>query len=198
MDIPSLGAAVPRRGNRVSKALGQTMLHLIGWKIVGEVPNRAKLVVIGAPHTSNWDFPVAMAAMFALGIRINWLGKASLFRGPMRTTMRWLGGLPIDRDASQGFVEHATETFRAKSQLWLGLAPEGTRQTVTRWRTGFYHIAQDACVPILPFTLDFGRKQLALLPLFIPSGDAAADIAKLQAQYVGVIGKRAQPMGARV
>lgn len=194
MAVPSLGEAAPKRGNGLSRGIGRTLLKLIGWRIVGEMPNQSKLVVIAAPHTSNWDFPVAMIAMFALGIHLRWLGKDSLFKGPMRYVMGWMGGIPVVRNQSSGFVDQAIDAFEKQSHLWLGISPEGTRQTVKRWRTGFYHIAHGANVPIFPVTLDFGRKQIALLAPLMPSGDITADFQALQSHFKGIVGKRPSNM----
>lgn len=158
------------------------------------MPNRSKMVVIAAPHTSNWDFPVAMIAMFALGIKLRWLGKDSLFKGPMDPVMQWMGGLPVVRNQSRGFVQQAIDAFEELPQLWLGISPEGTRRAVEKWRTGFYHIAHGADVPIFPVTLDFGRRQIALLAPLIPSGDITADFQTLRTYFEGVVGKNPDNM----
>ena len=136
-----------------------------------------------APHTSNWDFPLGVAAMFALGIRVRWLGKHTLFRPPLGALMRWLGGTPVHRTTPQRAVAEAVAAFDAHDRFILALSPEGTRRRLPAWRTGFYHIARGAGVPVLPVALDYGRRTVSL---FVPvplTGDEAADLATLRAHF---------------
>lgn len=183
MRVPSLGPHVPRRGNALTAALGRLVLRAMGWRIEGELPDLPKFVIIGAPHTSNWDFIVAMATMFALGLRASWLGKHTLFEGLFGWYFRWLGGIPVRRDRSEGVVEDTVEAFRSRESLVVGISPEGTRKAVSQWKRGFYHIASGAGVPILPVALDYSRKAIVFLPPFHPTPDAEADLGALQALY---------------
>ena len=190
MDIPALGDALPRRGSKGLRAFGTLVLSVMGWRFEGAPPNLPKLIVIVAPHTSNWDFVVAMAAALALDLRVHWLGKHTIFRRPFGAILRRLGGIPVDRSARQGVVAQVVEAFRAHDRFVLGLSPEGTRKKVARWRTGFYNIARAANVPILAVALDFERKRIVIGPLFKATGDLEGDVEKMRAFFAPIKGKR--------
>lgn len=143
-----------------------------------------------APHTSNWDFIVGVAAKLALGLDVMWLGKDTLFHGPLGALMRRLGGRPVDRTASHDVVKDVVDEFARRERMVLALAPEGTRKRVDRWRTGFYHIAHTAGVPIVPVALNFGARAIQILPPFTTTGNADADITALQQRFIGVRGRR--------
>lgn len=189
--FPGLPPSLPRRGNAVTRTLSRTLLTLAGWRIEGGIPDRPKLVAIVAPHTSNWDFVLGIAAMYALGLRVRFLGKHTLFRPPLGWLMRWLGGTPVVRETPQGAVTAAVEMMAGEQRAVLGLAPAGTRTRGAPWRSGFYHIALAAKAPILPVAFDFGRRTVRLFPLLEPGGDYAADLEKLQSLYDGVRGLNA-------
>jgi 1-acyl-sn-glycerol-3-phosphate acyltransferase len=193
---PALGDALPRRGNGLSRALGAGLLRVFGWRIEGTLPDEPRLLGIGAPHTSNWDFVFSIAAMLALGLRANWIGKHTLFRWPLGGLMRWLGGIPVDRTRSRGFVEQVVGMFNSRDALLLGIAPEGTRKKVDRWKTGFYHIAHGAGVPILPIYWDYGRKVLGFGPPITPTGDLKADLERIYAFYARIHGRHPLEMKA--
>jgi 1-acyl-sn-glycerol-3-phosphate acyltransferase len=164
----------------------------MGWHVEGELPNLAKFVVIAAPHTSNWDFVVGITAKVALGIRVVFLGKDSLFRFPLGTLMRRWGGVPIDRSASHDVVSSIVAEFSRRDRMVLALAPEGTRKRVERWRTGFYHIAHAAGVPIVPVALNFGERAIQIGAPFKTSGHLEGDLAELQQRFAGVRGLRSK------
>jgi 1-acyl-sn-glycerol-3-phosphate acyltransferase len=182
-----LGDALPTRGNRVSRGLARLLLFLLGWRIRGALPNLTSMVLIGAPHTSNWDFVVAMATAYALGVRVSWVGKRELFHPPLGVLFRWLGGVPVDRSASSGFVEQMVAEFQRRGQFLLAVAPEGTRRAVTKWRTGFYYIAAGAGVPIVLVTFDRARRLLHLGPALSPGGDLEADLATIRSLFAGIL-----------
>ena len=184
--FPELPPHAPRRGNAFTKALGRGLLTLAGWRVAGEFPDRPKLVAIVAPHTTNWDFVVGILAVFALGLRVRYLGKDTLFKPPLGWLMRWVGGTPVVRDTPQGAVGDAAEMIAREDQVLLGIAPEGTRTPGTPWRSGFYNIARAAQVPILPAAFDDPGKALRLFTLFEPTGDYAADLARLQSFYAEI------------
>lgn len=186
--VPELPPNLPRRGNALTRWLGCALLAAAGWRIEGEIPDRPKMIAIVAPHTSNWDFFVGIAAVFALGLRVRFLGKHTLFNPWLGWLMRWLGGAPVLRETPQGAVADAAAMIAREPRLLLGLAPAGTRTRSAPWRSGFYHIALAARVPILPVAFDFPRKAIRLFPLFWPGGDYAADLPRLQALYQGVHG----------
>lgn len=175
--------ALPQRRNPILRALGRLYLRIFGWRITGRVPADSKFVAIVAPHTSNWDFVVCVAAMFALDLRIQWFGKDALFRGPLGWLLRALGGLPVRRDTPKGVVSEIADTIRAQPRFILALAPEGTRRRVAEWRTGFYHIAEQAGVPIVPVALDWGQREIAIGDPVRTAGDPAGEIARLRARY---------------
>lgn len=178
---------MPRRGNALTKALARALLTLFGWRVTGQLPDRAKVIAIVAPHTSNWDFVVGILVVFALGLRVKFLGKHTLFNPWMGWLMRWLGGTPVIRDTPQGAVADAAEMIAREERVLLGIAPEGTRSRGKPWRSGFYNIALAAKVPIMPAAFDYARKSLALFPLFEPTGDYEGDLARLQSLYTDVI-----------
>lgn len=186
-EIPEPGPQVPRRGGPIRAAIGRLALRLLGWRIEGNLPDLSRMLVIAAPHSSNWDFVIGVAVVFALKLDVRFLGKAELFWGPLAPFMRWLGGIPVDRQRPDAVVEDAIERFRTASRLLLAMAPEGTRKPVERWKTGFYRIAVGAGVPIVPGFFDNARKRVGFRPAFIPTGNQAEDIEQLRAFYRGLV-----------
>jgi 1-acyl-sn-glycerol-3-phosphate acyltransferase len=186
--VPSLGDSTPCRGNSLTAAAGRIFLHMSGWRFEGAIPDVAKAVLIVAPHTSNIDFFVGVAAMFALGLRVVFLGKHTLFVWPLGPIMRWLGGVPVDRRATSGVVEETVALFDSTDRMILVLSPEGTRRAVDKWKTGFYYVALEAGVPVVPVALDYGRRTLWIGDLFEPTGDLAADLEVLEEFFIGAEG----------
>jgi 1-acyl-sn-glycerol-3-phosphate acyltransferase len=162
----------------------------MGWRIEGAFPNLPKLVIIVAPHTSNWDFVVGVAAKLALGLRVLFFGKDTLFRFPLGPLMRRLGGMPVDRSKASDVVSEIVDQFVRRDRLIVALAPEGTRKRVERWRTGFYHIAHGAKVPVLPVALDWSSRRIRIGAPFVTTGDVDADLQDLQQRFAGVNGRR--------
>ena len=188
--VPALPPALPRRGNAFSRLLGRAGRALAGWRVEGEFPDRAKLLAIVAPHTSNWDFPLGIAAVYALGLRVRFLAKHTLFNPWIGWLMRWFGGLPVIREAPQGAVAQVVEVLAREPAIFLAVTPAGTRTRGAPWRSGFYHMAHAAGVPILPIAFDAGRRAIRLLPPFETSGDYEADLPRLLAHFEGVRGLR--------
>lgn len=182
--------AVPRRGSALLRALGRAMLAAMGWRIEGAIPDLPKFVIAVAPHTSNWDFVVGMAAMFALDLRLAFLGKHTLFRGPVGWLMQWLGGIPVDRSAPHGVVGEAIAGFAAAERRILAIAPEGTRRRGAAFRSGFLHIARGAQVPVMLAVLDYGARCVRLGPTFMPAADVEAERTRLEAYFAAFQGKR--------
>ena len=195
MTRPRVGPRIPRRGNRLTRWLGRTVLATMGWRLHGAVPDHPRLIAIGAPHTSNWDFVLVMATAFALGLEIHWLGKHTLFRPPTGWLMRRLGGIPVDRAVSSGVVARSAETVRTRKQMFLCIAPEGARRRVRRWRTGFYHIAREAKAPILLCYLDNRRRIVGFGPVLTPGGELDADMATIRKFYSRFRGRRGTTKG---
>jgi 1-acyl-sn-glycerol-3-phosphate acyltransferase len=175
--------------------LARRILALFGWRLVGRLPATPKYVIIAAPHTSNWDFIVAILAATAFGLRINFMMKDELFRPPWGWFFRALGGIPINRRSNNKVVDQMVERFAEREQLALVIPPEGTRSKVAKWKTGFYYIALGAGVPILLGFADFARKQVGFGPLITPSGDIEADMAGIRAFYSGIVGRRPELFG---
>ena len=189
MRLPSLPPSAPPFGNAATRALGRAVLRVTGFRVEGAVPDLTHCVAIAAPHTSNFDLPLALAAMFALGVRVNWLGKHTIFWRPLGTLLRWLGGVPVDRSAATNTVDQAVAALRAAPRMFLGVAPEGTRSRVARWKTGFHRIAVTAGVPIVPVCLDYSRRVVRIFPTMTPPADLQADIAALQQLYAAGMGR---------
>ena len=165
------------------------ILGLTGWRIEGQLPSIPKFVLVGAPHTSNWDLPYTLLMAFGLRAKIHWMGKEALFRGPFKGVFQWLGGIPVKRSKSHNLVEQSIQQFHRNEQLILTIAPAGTRQRVIRWKTGFYHIACSAVVPIVLGFLDYRRKAGGIGPVIYPTGNITVDMETIKAFYDGVTGK---------
>jgi len=185
-----VGARVPRRGGAITRALGRAMLAAMRFRLEGEVPDLPKFVVAVAPHTSNLDFVVGMATMFALDLKLSFLGKHTLFRGPFAPILRWMGGIPVDRSQHHGLVEEAVAEFTQMDRRVLAIAPQGTRSPVRAFKTGFLHIARGAQVPIVLAALDYASKCVHLGPTVIPGEDVEADRRRIEAHFANIKGKR--------
>jgi 1-acyl-sn-glycerol-3-phosphate acyltransferase len=186
----------PRRRSPFLRWVGRAALRAAGWRFNGEIPRAPKFVIIVAPHTSNWDFVVGVAAMFAQDLKIHWLGKESLFRGPAGRLLRSMGGRPVRREVSEGVVRDVAAAIRAEPEFILALAPEGTRKLVEEWRTGFYRVAEAAGVPILPVWLDYTRKEVGIGQLLAPSGALVTDVAALRGLYSAEMARYPAQFGA--
>lgn len=195
IDSTALGDNVPRRHGKITPSLARTFLNLIGWQIVGDIPNINKAVLLAVPHTSNFDGVYAIATLLALDVDIKIMGKKELFKLPvMSHFLRWGGVVPIDR-ANKGSTLQATiDKFATSNKLFLALAPEGTRSYTDEWKTGFYYIATGAGVPILPVAMDYNTKEVRFMPLFYPTGDIETDLPKIYAYYKDVEGKHVDRM----
>jgi len=172
----------------VSRRLAIWVLGWRGWHLVGEAPRLAKYLVVFGPHTCNWDFPLAMLAAAGFGIRLRWLGKHTIFRWPVAGFLRRIGGIPVHRDRHEGIVTQITAAYAASDSLVIGMTPEGTRTQTPYWRSGFYHMARAAGVPIVLASLDWPTRRITLGPAIVPSDDLAADMAAIRAFYAGARG----------
>jgi len=164
-------------------------LKLTGWKVAGERPEPLKYVLIAAPHTTNWDFPVALAICFALRINIYWMAKDTLFRPPFGWIMRRLGGIPVDRRKGHLAAKHVMDAFRNNDRLVVVIPPEGTRSKVTKWKTGFYRIANDAHVPLVCGFLDYSKKLGGFGRTIVPTGNMEDDFVVIRDFYINVVAK---------
>ncbi|AXQ28651.1 acyl-phosphate glycerol 3-phosphate acyltransferase [Solimonas sp. K1W22B-7] len=175
-----LGPRVPQRGNAFSRGLGRLVLRLMGWRVDGGVPDAPKMVLIGAPHTTNMDGVIAFAILISLGIRASTMIKDSAFRGFGGVVLRWLGAVPVNRKSPKGVVEQSVDAFNDNPQFVLLLAPEGTRSAPKAWKRGFHHVAYGAGVPIVAAAIDYQRKLVTFGPPLQPTSDYEADVGKLQ------------------
>ena len=154
-----------------------------GWKIEGRRPDCDKFIILGAPHTSNWDFVFFLGAANQLGIKPSFMGKTSLFKWPMTNFMLDMGGVPVDRTKRGKYVDQVAAAFEASDELALVIAPEGSRTFKGAWRTGFYHIAMAAGVPIVPAWVNNKTMRGGMGEAMMPTGDYRADLAHLAAFY---------------
>ena len=170
-------------------------LRLAGWKIKGSPPEAGKYIVIAYPHTSNWDFPLGLAICIIFRIKAYWLGKDSLFEGLAGPIMKWLGGIPIDRSSAHDVVQQTINTFDEYDEMVIAVAPEGTRSQVKKWKTGFYHIAVGAKVPIVLGYFNYAKKEAGCLKSYLPTGNIDKDMVAIKAAYQGIEGKYADQAG---
>jgi 1-acyl-sn-glycerol-3-phosphate acyltransferase len=180
------------------RAGSHAFLRATGWRVEGALPPAAeRSVFIAAPHTSNWDLPYTLMCAFVLGLHIRWMGKASLFRFPFGPVMRWLGGIAVRREQNNNLVAASAQALReATGALQLVVPPEGTRGKTRHWKTGFYFIAQQAQVPIVLAYMDYADRRMGLGPLFEPTGNLEADLARIKRFYAPIRGKRADSFTA--
>ncbi|WP_189457749.1 lysophospholipid acyltransferase family protein [Cognatilysobacter bugurensis] len=171
------------RPNRFARGLGRAVLRLGGWRVAGAFPDLPKLVLIGAPHSSNWDGVWGIAVKLALGLDVRILGKHQLFWGPLGPLMRALGVIAVNRNAARGVVDQVAARFHASDRFWIGIAPEGTRKPVERWKTGFWKIAHEAGVPVLPVYFHYPDRVIGIGPPFQTGDDLEHDLAQLRAFY---------------
>jgi 1-acyl-sn-glycerol-3-phosphate acyltransferase len=175
--------------NTLMRWISRLILGALGWRIEGRPPTVRKYVLIAAPHTSNWDFPLTLMVCFSLEIKVYWMGKASLFPPVMGSVMRWLGGIAVDRARQGNLVQSTIDAFNQSAELIIIVPPEGTRAKVTQWKTGFYYIAQGAGLPIALGYMDYAKKIAGIETLFHPTGNIEVDLPKIQAFYSDISGK---------
>ena len=186
--LPPSAPRMPR--NPVMEWLGRTILKLGGWRMAGEFPDLPKFVLIAAPHSSNWDGLWGMAVKLGTGMKLSILGKDALVKAPLLGRLAlWQGVIGVDRSAAHGVVDQAAMAIRKADRMWYTIAPEGTRKWVERWKPGFWHIARNAGVPVVPAYFDSATKTLGIGPPFELTGDMHADIARIQRWYAPYKGR---------
>jgi|Deesub1362A_J573_1020465.scaffolds.fasta_scaffold03037_3 1-acyl-sn-glycerol-3-phosphate acyltransferase len=197
MDVPQAQRIETRPV--VPKTLGQKLGHALmrsfGWRVEIQLPEQRKCVLIGAPHTSNWDFLIMLMLRMCAGVPFHFIGKVELFRGPMGWLFRKLGGIPVDRRRRANLVSQIVESFNQRDQMMLVITPEATRSRSDYWKSGFYHIARQAGVPIALGYVDFSRRQTGIGPCFMPSGNIESDMAMIRDFYADKVGKFPENQG---
>ena len=181
---------IPRSKNVFGRILGAMIFWFMRFGIEGDLPPVKKMVVIAAPHTSNWDFIIFLGTIFKLNLKVRFLGKSTLFRWPFGFLMRNIGGMPVYRNKNAGIVDQAVAYFNQSEKMILALSPEGTRKRVDRWKTGFHRIALEAGVPIQLVAIDFKHRKVIFGPLFQPSDDLETDLETLQEYFRPFIGAK--------
>jgi 1-acyl-sn-glycerol-3-phosphate acyltransferase len=187
--VPPLPPLAPRIDSRFWPWLCRGLLRMGGWRLLGEFPDVAKLVVIGAPHSSYWDGVWGLLMKVALGVDVNIMIKREVLHSPLGLILRPIGLIAIDRGAATDVVSQMAARFARKPTMWLGITPEGTRKPVVQWKSGFLRIATAAGVPILPVFFDYPGKTFILGKPVYPSGDLVADMAAIRALFRGYHGK---------
>jgi 1-acyl-sn-glycerol-3-phosphate acyltransferase len=174
---------VPRSGNGFTRWLGRALLRLAGWRVTGTLPDLPRFIAIAAPHTSNWDWALALSTSYALGVPLSYLVKDTAFIWPLSVFLRATGGVPTNRSAPLGMVEDLAQRIRNAPGIVLAITPEGTRAHVGPWKSGFLRIAELADLPVLLISWDYPSRILDLGPLAVLSGDHAADLQRIRAHY---------------
>jgi len=188
-NLPLAPPNVPALGPSSAAPLCRWIFTASGWRIAGQLPDVAKLVAIAAPHSSNWDVIWGLLVKVGLRLDVHFIGKREAFFWPLGPMLRNFGGIPIDRSAAHGVVDEMRRQFEAHERFWLAIAPEGTRKKVHKWKSGFWHIARAAGVPILPVYFHYPEKTVGFGPLLYPGDDLDADMAKIREFYAPWIGR---------
>lgn len=173
----------PRMGNALTRWIGQTLLDGMEWRITGQLPNEKKVILIGAPHTSNWDLIIAMACVLAVGLKFNWMMKKEAFFWPFGKLWKSLGGIPIDRSQKNDVVAQITEQFETEDQIWLGLTPEGTRSKVDVYKKGYLRMAYSTGAPVYVIGIKADTKEIVLGEKLSLSYDIEEDNRKTKAYF---------------
>ena len=173
------------RGNRsqILRKIGRFGINISGWTVKGQVPDEERIVIIAAPHTSNWDFILAMLAIFGLNIKLRWLGKHSIFKPGFKFFFEWLGGIPVYRDNPSTLIENVVDIVKKEKSIVIAMTPEGTRKKVKRWKTGFLRIAKQTKSKILLISIDAPTRSIEIGKIFNPSGDSEKDLEFIQKYY---------------
>lgn len=170
------------------RMMANLILRMVGWRVEGKLPDLPKYILIGAPHTSNWDFVLFLGIIFHLRANVGFMGKAELFRKPFGWFFYWCGGIPVDRTRSQGLVEQMVLACEKSEKFILTITPEGTRYQVREWKLGFYHIAKKAGIPVVMAVVDGAKKTVHVGEVFHPTENMDADIKAIKGYFEGRVG----------
>jgi len=173
------------RGKRsiLLRKIARFGINISGWTIKGIVPDEERIVIIAAPHTSNWDFVLAMLAIFGLNIKLRWLGKHTIFKPGFKNFFKWLGGIPVYRDNPSNLIDNVVKIVKREKSIVIAMTPEGTRKKVKRWKTGFLRIAKQTQSKILLISIDAPTKSIEIGKIFNPTGNSEDDLAFIQKYY---------------
>ncbi|MEZ5569843.1 MAG: lysophospholipid acyltransferase family protein [Halioglobus sp.] len=177
------------------KTLSRLILSLFGWRTSHTIAHMDKCVLIGAPHTTNWDFPLTLLGLSSMGVKFNWVAKHTLFVWPVGVVLRAIGGISVDRSQGATFLQEIVALYASKDRLVLAIAPEGTRSRAPHWKAGFYTIARNAGVPIGLGYIDYARKMIGIEQVLLPSGDIEQDMGIIREFYRHRVGKRPENQG---
>ena len=183
--FPTLPDQVPARGSSLSRNIFKKLFLAQGWSFEGEFPNLPKAVAIISPHTSNIDAWHGFTALLGLGIKITIFGKHTLFKTPLKPLLEWIGVIPVNRSIQQGTTQQIINFINSQEQIWVGMAPEGTRKQAESFRSGFYRIAVGANLPIVMFAFDYDHKTIYCLGVFQPTGNYEQDLEQILNLYAG-------------
>ncbi|MHA6205870.1 1-acyl-sn-glycerol-3-phosphate acyltransferase [Dyella soli] len=193
--LPPTPPEAPRLNSRFWPWLARTLLRLSGWRLLGELPNLPKLILIGAPHSSYWDGYYGLLMKIGLGVDINIMVKREVMDGPLGIILRPIGLIPINRSAALNVVDQMVQRFAEKDRMWLGITPEGTRKKVVHWKSGFLRIAEKANVPILTIFIDYPSKTFTFGPVVHATDDHDGDMAKIREMFTPYRGKHRNANG---
>lgn len=177
------------------QSISQFILRVMGWQTISTIPPLEKYVLVGAPHTTNWDFPLTLLALSSLGVKFNWVAKHTLFWWPLGLFLKAIGGISVDRSGGMAFLKQAIELYKDRDKLILAIAPEGTRSRTSHWKSGFYVIARKANVPIVLGSIDYPTKQITIGMALMPSGNIEKDFKRIREFYRGKEGKYPEKQG---
>lgn len=170
-------------------SVASAVLRALGWRVAITPPAVPRCVIIVYPHTSNWDFVVGYLARVAADLPLHWVGKDTLFRWPFAGLLRWMGGIPVNRREHTGFIHELAREVRRRSRMWIVLAPEGTRARTDGWKSGFYHLALEAGVPVGLGYIDYRARVVGLDTYLELTGDEAVDLGRIRSAYAGKVGR---------
>lgn len=189
-----LSTVTPIKSNWFGRMVGAAVLKCMGWEVVGKLPEEKKLLIIAAPHTSNWDYIVAMAALQYIGVDVRYMMKSEAMIWPFSILFKGLGAIPVYRKQKTNIIDQMCDWYAHEDTAWLGIAPEGTRSKVEKWKTGFLRIADAAQVPIFMAGLDGAKKQIILDKIMTPTGSYEEQAAELKAyvdaNFIGINPKK--------
>lgn len=198
--MQTTASLLPRRNWSIAQRVAKRLLQLFGWRFAQQPPELKKAVFAVAPHTSNWDFVIGMAAALALDLDAVWLGKNSLFNGPGGKVLRKLGGIPVDRAHPHGVLEHLIDDCEQRPHFIIGIAPEGTRKATSPWKIGCYRIAHSAQIPLVPAGLDYQNKIIFFCSHWVPGADKELEMKRLSDCFRAEMAKKPEnflPHGKR-